>query len=147
MTHQLQTTALDEIREVRTTSKLTLVLACGEVYEFGWRKAVRTAVLSGLEASLHLQPVPGDTSGSLLRPLLYPGEPIELPVSIAPADRTCPRCQLRYPSDHWFVVDGPTREVICRPCVEGLDLERAETAASAGRSPRREASGLDRPEA
>lgn len=72
---------------------------------------------------------------------------IEPPVDITPGDRTCPRCQLRYPSHHWFVVDGPTREVICRPCAEGLDLERAETAASAGRPPRREASGLDKLEA
>lgn len=144
--HRTTSLALPLIREVREKRprfldpgyKLTLQLAGGQAHEFEWRHRVHEKLIEALKEALLLQPVPGDRSGSLLRPLSHPGVPI---VEIAPGDRRCRRCAQTYPSEHWFVVDGPSREVICRTCAEALDLARAEARLGAER---REAATVSR---
>lgn len=130
--------ALPLVRELRAKRsrlldlgcKLTLQLAGGQLHEFRWKRGTHDKVVEALKEALLLQPVPGDRSGSLLRPLLHPGEPF---VEIAPDDRRCRRCEQTYPSKHWFDFHGPSQEVICRPCVEAFDLMRAEARLRADR--------------
>jgi hypothetical protein len=130
--------ALPLVREVQAKGsrfldpgyELTLQLAGGELHEFKWERRAHEKLVEALKKALLLQPVPGDRSGTLLRPLLHPGLPV---VEIAPGDRRCPRCEQVYPSEHWFVVHGPSQEVICRSCAEALDLERAEALLGADR--------------
>jgi hypothetical protein len=107
---------LEKIREVRKKPKLSLVMASGEVHRFDWHSKASDEVVTALETALLLQPVPGLSSA--LRPLLHPGEPIErIPtVEIPLGGRMCPSCSQRFPSNHWFVLVGPSSEGICRTC-------------------------------
>jgi hypothetical protein len=134
--HHTTSLALPLIREVREKRprffdpgcKLTLQLAEGETHEFQWKRRAHDKLVEALKETLLLQPVAGDSSGSLLRPVLHPGTPI---VEIAPGDRSCRRCAQTYPSEHWFVFHGSSQEVICRPCAEALDLAGAEARLGA----------------